>query len=370
MRSGCTLSRGATALRDDVNVAARFVAGALAFALGLVALSVALRSPGYTFAGSALGATALLAAGWALAAAGLLHWSAGERNPTGLLLVAAGAAWFVAEWDSPAVGSSAVFTTGLAFQAACPALVAAAVFAYPGVGSAGGRRGSCFASSQSARCVLLGGLSSMSYDPQVQGCRDCARNALLVDADPGRVVTLGRAGIRTALVAAVALVALGGWRLLRSSPAGRRAIGPVVLAGCVYLAAVAWAFAANADRYFVGSGSLERGLWFAQAGALGLVAIAVVWGRLRHERTRRSLVDIVIELGKASTTGGLRDALSVRLDDPELQVAYAVDGGRWVDLAGADVDIAPSPAPRLDATGPRRDAGGDDRASPGDPRRP
>lgn len=146
-------------------MAARFVAGVVGLALGLTSLSIASGSPAYSFAGSAAGAAAMLLAGWALVAVGLLFWSERTSNYVGPVLVAAGAAWFVAEWDHPNVGSSAVFTIGLVFHAACPVLVAVVMFAHPS-GRLGGRP------ERLAVCVLgvgtivlLGVLSALSTDP-------------------------------------------------------------------------------------------------------------------------------------------------------------------------------------------------------------
>ena len=64
---------------------------------------------------------ALLGAGWALVACGLVFWGRHRGNAVGPLLVAAGFAWFLAEWDSPGVGSAPVFTVGLVFYASSAA---------------------------------------------------------------------------------------------------------------------------------------------------------------------------------------------------------------------------------------------------------
>jgi signal transduction histidine kinase len=314
-------------------VAARLLAGSLVVVLGVVSLSIALASGGYTFADSSLGVAALLVAGWALAGAGALFWSTHPGNATGPLLVGAGALWFIAEWDSPAVGAAPVFTAGLVLQAACPAIVAMAVFAYPGgtIRSWPARIG--LSAFLAGTVVLIGG-ATLFNDPGAQGCRECARNVLLLTTDAARATALGRAGIRVGFVAALVLVGAGVWRLARATPAGRRALGPVLVAGMIYLGVVAWSLGANLDRAFVGTGGSEQRRWLIQALALTLVAAAVVWGCARQRRTRRALVDIVVELGRASAGGGLRDALAARLGDPTLEVAYAVGPGRWVGPDG------------------------------------
>jgi signal transduction histidine kinase len=320
-------------------VAGRLVAGAVGVALGAVSLSIASGSPAYSFAGSAPGAAALLLAGWSLVAAGLVFWTARRGTWVGPLLVAAGAAWFLAEWDNPNVGSSVVFTIGLAVQAACPPLVALVMFSHPGGRIVGWPERLAIAALAAGTVVLLGVLAAAAYDPRAAGCRDCPGNLLLIDGDLGRVGDLAGAGIGVGLSACVALIAAAGWRLLRSSPARRRLIAPGLAAGSLYLAAVGWTYAVNVDRAFIGSGATERRLWYAQAGALVLLAAAVVWGRARHQLIRRSLVDVVVTLGRSSTFGGLRDALAERLADPDLQVAYAIGDGRWADIDGAGVTV-------------------------------
>src|SRR6188474_2627050 len=104
---------------------------ALGLALGAFSLRVARDHPGYWFAGdSAVGAVALLGAGWAILACGLAVCLRGVR-PAGLLLVATGLAWFLPEWNNPGVRSALAFTMGLCLYAACPPLAAHALFAYP-----------------------------------------------------------------------------------------------------------------------------------------------------------------------------------------------------------------------------------------------
>ena len=82
-------------------------------ALGAWSLVIARDDPAFSFAGASIaGAVALLGAGWALLAGGLTFWGRRPGNAVGPLLVAASAAWFLAEWDNPGVGSALVFTVG------------------------------------------------------------------------------------------------------------------------------------------------------------------------------------------------------------------------------------------------------------------
>ena len=323
-------------------MASRHVAAGVVLALGGLSVAIAFRSPAYSFAGSPPGAAALLLAGWGLVVAGFLFWRERPGNSVGPLLIATAAAWFVSEWDNPGVDSAIVFTVGLVLHAACPVLVALVMFMHPVGRMSGWPERIGVVSLATGTVLLLGVLTAMSFDLREGGCEECPDNLILVDEDFDRTDQFAQAGIWVGLVALLGLIGASGWRLLRSSPARRGLVAPGLLAGSLYLAAVLATFAANANGAFIGSGPFEERLWYAQAGALVLLAAAVVWGRLRSHSTRRSLIDIVVALGKSSSAGGLQAALSDRWSDPELQVGYAIGDGRWADIEGASVDVTGS----------------------------
>src|SRR5206468_962404 len=82
-----------------------------------------------------------------------------------------------------------------------------------------------------------------------------------------------------------------------------------------------------------------------EAAALIGVAAGVSWSRIRSRRARSTVARLVIELAQSPPPGGLRDALSVIIGDPELIVAYPVGAsGRLVDAQGSAVDPAGRPA--------------------------
>ena len=80
----------------------------IGLALAVASVTVGRAHPGWWFAGESDAASALeLSAGLALLGAGAAAW---RRRPTsrfGPLLFLAGLAWFVPEWNNPAIGSSA-----------------------------------------------------------------------------------------------------------------------------------------------------------------------------------------------------------------------------------------------------------------------
>ena len=285
----------------------------------------------------------------------------------------AGFAWFVAEWDNPAVGSSAVFTIGLVLSMACPALVSIVIFAHPSGRMPGWPERSAVAVLVTGTVILLGVLSAMSYGPRAIGCGDCPTNraARRRRLGPGRRPRPS-AGSASRSSRRSALVGLDRVATASIEPGEARVDRPTVLAGC-RLPRRRGLDVRREPRPLVRRQRPARsgGCGSSRPEPSSLVAVAVMLGRVRNRRTRRSLVDIVVELGKTSAAGGLRDALAVRLDDPDLEVALR-DRRRSLGRPGR-----PSKCRHPQSGGDRavtplvRDGehGGDDRASPGDARR-
>jgi len=318
----------------------RLVLWPAGLALGAFSLVIARDDPALSFAGPSLvGAVGLLGAGWALLACALAFWQRRPGNAVGPLLAAASGAWFLAEWDNPGVGSAAVFATGLVFYAACPPLLAWAMLAYPSGRLASWGERVAVSVALAGAVLVLGLLPALFFDPAARGCAQCPDNLVLVSDEPGLFDDLNRVGVHLGLAWSLLLVAVAGRRIARSSPARRRVVAPIVLAGSIYLALVATSFGASLDRGFLGSSMLERRLWLAQAAALAAFALTVAWGLLRTRRTRTSLARLVVELGESAPAGGLREALARALADPELEIAYPVGAGRYADARGRGVDV-------------------------------
>jgi signal transduction histidine kinase len=309
-------------------------------ALGAFSLAIARDEPAFSFAGSSLeGAVALLGAGWALLTCGLLFWVRRPANAVGPLLAAAGCAWFLAEWDNPGAGSALVFTIGLALYATCPPLAGWAMLAYPGGRLASWEGRVAVALALAGGVLVLGLLPALVYDPEALGCVQCPDNLLLVSDRPALFNDLSRIGVHLGLVWSLLLIAAAGWRFARSSRTRQRVVVPVIVTGCVYLSLVAAMFAMSLERGFIGSSTLDRRLWLAQAAALAALAAAVAWGLLRTRRTRSSLARLVVELGESAPAGGLRDGLAQELADPDLEIAYPVGEGRYADVRGRPVEL-------------------------------
>ena len=257
--------------------------------------------------------------------------TAGRR--VGPLLAAAGFAWFLLEWNNPAVDSPLAFTVGLALYASCPPLLGHAALAYPG-GRVGARLDRAALSAAYLGFVaLLGVLPALVFDPKA-ACSQCARNLLLVDQRAGLAEDLTRGGLYVGLASVVALVALAAVRLVRASTATR----PVFAAAALYLTLVAVWVAASLDRGYLANGSLDRRAWLGQAVALVGLALALVWVRLRARRARDAVAHLVVELAASPPPGRLREALATIVGDPYLVLAYPLgdrdglvdsEGRRW-----------------------------------------
>ena len=314
--------------------AVRLALLAAGLALGLVSLAIARGEPAYSLAGNAPEAGAGLLAGWSLIAAGLGAWARRPGSRFGPLAVAAGLAWFLAEWNNPGAEVALAFTAGLVLHAACPPLIGHAALVYPGGRLRSPLERVAVAVAYSGALLLLGILPALFFQPASQGCGRCPDNLLGVLSDPQAVQTLNRAGIRAGLAWAVLLAAILGWRLVRSTAATRRRIGPVVVPAMAYLIMVTWSFQHAVGRGFLSNDALDRRLWLGQAAALMAIALGVAWEWVGGRRTRSSLARLVVELAASPPPGGLGAALSRTLGDPSLTLLYQLPDGRRVDADG------------------------------------
>ena len=313
-------------------------------AVGVGTLELVQHNPAGSLAGSsATGGAALVVAGWLSIGAGLLVRHRRQESRFGLLLAAAGFAWFVTEWNNPGAGSSLVFTIGLLLFAVCPSFVAHAALSYPT-----GRLGSrverwTLVGSYAASLVVLGLGPTLVFDPAAQGCGQCASNAVAIANNAGLVASLGRAGERLGVLWAIALALLAAWRLAHSTQAARRIKAPMLVPAVVYLCAVALGYVHLLYGGVIFNDVIARRLWITQAGTLTLFALGAAWEWPRARRARSAVAEMVVDLAQSPPPGGLREALSATLDDPDLQIAYPIGESGWVDASGAAIDVLAIP---------------------------
>jgi hypothetical protein len=282
--------------------------------LGLAAADAARRAPAFSPAGDSLARVALgVGAGWALVAAGL------ARPRGGALQVAAGCAWLAAGLATPGAHAAPLFTVGLVFVAAAPALIGHAVLA-----AEGGLRRPLDRAAVGALYVmatLLGPLSALVFDSA--DCGSCSANLLYLTAGPDPSPW----GIRLGAVAVACTAVLALWRLGREPVARRLRTAPVVVPGCGYLALVAAMLVHAWQRGGLGTDAVDRALWTAQAVALVGVAAGVAAERLAARRRRGRVARLVLEL---ADTRGMRDAFARLLGDPDLELLHTDGIGELV----------------------------------------
>ena len=315
--------------------AGRLALLAAGLAVSLVSLAITRGEPAYSLAGTAPAARAAgLLAGWSLIAAGLGAWARRPGSRFGPLPVAAGLAWFLAEWDNPGAGVALAFTAGLVLQAACPPLIGHAALIYPGGRLRSRLERVAVALAYGGAVLPLGILPALFFQPADQGCGQCPANLLGVFNDPQAVQALTRVGSGMGLAWTVLLVALMGWRLVRSTAATRRLTAPVIVPAIAYLTLVAWSFQHALARGFLSNDTLDRRLWLGQAAPLVALALGVASEWVRGRRTRSALARLVVELAASPPAGGLGAALAKTLGDPTLTLLYPLPDGRRVDAAG------------------------------------
>ena len=328
-------------------------------ALGVGSLAIARSHSAGSFGGaSTVDSIALLGAGWALVVCGVIAWARRPASRFGWLLAGAGCAWFLVEFNNPAVGSSVVFTVGLLAYAVCPALVAHAALTYPGGRLAHRAERAGLLIAYTSTLLVLGLLPTLVFDPATQGCSQCPRNLLQLASAPELVTTLDRVGIVLGLIWAPALAALALTRTIRSSPAARLLTAPVLLPAVAYLVLVSIDYAHSRDRGFLSNDGLDHSLWLGQAAAVVGIASGVVLTWVRGWRARTAVARLVIELSDAPAPARLRDALARALDDPALELAFPLGPGLHVDEHGHALRAAGrGRQPRRDPAGARRASG-------------
>jgi signal transduction histidine kinase len=240
----------------------------------------------------------------------------------------------LAEWNNPGSDSAVAFTLGLVLQAACPPLVGQAALAYPDGRLRSRLERVAVAVAYGGAVLALGILPVLFFDPAATGCGECPANLLGVRDDAEAFAALARVGVWLGLGWTLLLLALLGWRLIRSTTARRRLLAPVLAPAIVYLSLVAWAFQHALDRGFLGIDAVDRRLWLGQAAALIALALGVSWEWVRGRRTRSALARLVVELAASPPPGGLGAVLADALGDASLKLLYPLADGRRVDADG------------------------------------
>jgi signal transduction histidine kinase len=321
---------------------ARLAAGPVALAFGLGALAVA-GGPGRftTYAGgSSLAAALTIAAGLALVLAGLVTSFGRRAGRIGDLAVLAGLVWFAPVWvgwdkGPPLVRSLGMIAAGFTFP-----LLLHLVLAYPG-----GRLRGVVAQTLVSVVYLEAVLAALGralfrdpfFDPDCWA--NCSDKVFLLHSLPRLAQGIEVADRWFTACAAVALVVVFAWRLLRDSGPARRALLPVDLPAILLAAAViARAIALQRVPLENPSDPAFRTIFVVGCAAVILLASGLVWAAIRIRAQRRAVARIATSLGRAPPPGSLQAALAQAVGDPELKIAYWLPGSRrHVDANGRPV---------------------------------
>ena len=239
-----------------------------------------------------------LLAGWCLIGCGLAAWSLPPRSRSGVLMAAAGFAWFAPNFGGSSIGVISWLSAHSLYLYRGP--LVQLVLTYPS-----GR-----SSRRMERAAVVGGYVAAVVTP------------------------VWRSEMAT-IVLAVLLVALAAMGYASAVGRDRRARA-YGLAATVFLAIV-WA-TTSAMRIADSAEAVKSATLLASQTAVCVLAVALLATLLRAPWDRAAVTDLVVELGeKRSAT--LRDALARALGDLRLEVAYKLPSGLYVDAFGLPVDL-------------------------------
>jgi signal transduction histidine kinase len=272
--------------------------------------------------------------GGSFIAAGLIARTRRPLNRTGWLLIAVGFAWLISA-GLMAANDSVPWTIGIAASALPAGFLIHLLLAYPS-----GRLQSRWESVLVATgyvLVTVGNFSHIPIQPDPwSSCEDCPANAFLVSDQPtaADVLALTIRTFAAAFLLAVVVTLIRRWR--DSSPAARRVLAPVLLAGGTSLVAFAVMVGAESWSQTVA----EIAGWIGQ---LVLIAVPFLFltGLLKSRLARADISRAVVE----SPTGGAQAKLRELLHDPTAELLYAcAEPNRgYVDVNGSPRELVAGP---------------------------
>jgi signal transduction histidine kinase len=336
------MAAAASALRPRLaRQAAPLLLASLAFAYAIAAIlavdaSLSAR-PITTYAAvSAVARAADLGAGLGLLASGIVAWSYSGNRWLGSVALLLGVLWFAPNWEAWQ-GHAVARSLGALAAPFFLVLIFHLTFAAPR-GRLRGRLasaavGACYAVTAT---VVIGRalLSDPFLDPYCW--RNCSDNVFLVHRNERIAHDLDVVLLGLAVAIGVLVLAASGGRLLRASPAARRALAPVLLpaalagaAGAAYAAVLLHAPLENPRA------SEFSTLFLARAFAVAVLALGIAWSVASARRTRSAVARLTAEFGESPPPEKLQDVLAAAVGDSTLRVAYWLETSRhFVDTDG------------------------------------
>jgi signal transduction histidine kinase len=272
-------------------------------ALGLYAEWAALsRGP---LEAAASGAEIRLAAadfvvGLVLVGCGLVAWTSRPETRTGLLLTAAGIAWFLGTFAGSGWTGYADF--GALFLTLHRGPIVHALLSYP-----------------TGRLERPAEWAAVAFSYVVSA-----------------IAEVGETPVATISLAAVVLV-VGAQRFARAVGPQRRARAAAAVGSAAFAAILLFSGLA---RLGGSTASLERGVLWAYQVVVAGIAIGLTLDLVRGGWVTATVTGLVVDLGKGEETGTLRDHLANALGDRSLVLGYwLADRGVYVDDRGRELEL-------------------------------
>ena len=276
-----------------------------------------------------------LLVGLSLMAAGIISRLRRPDSRVGLLLGAAGVAWFFGNYAN--AGLPWLFSFGHAWDGFSVVLIVHAVMSYPS-----GRLQTALERSYLALfygwLVFVSTVTMLTFDPHRQ-CGQCIRGGLAVFDAPRFVARVDSADNVVSIALPTLGIVLLALRFRREPPAVRYALRPLWVASAL----LACAFVAQGiDDAFDPSGVAFQAVNSTQRMMNAAVPLTLMFGLLRLRLVRSTVGDLIVTIGEQP--GSLRDALARTLGDPHLRLAYwMAQPPGWVSADGRPITLPTDP---------------------------
>jgi signal transduction histidine kinase len=255
-----------------------------------------------------------LLVGASLLGCGLASWRARPENRLGPIMVLTGFAWFAAQLIE--ASEPWLNTIGLAVQSVWVIGLVYLLLSFPS-GRLSGRLDRWLVTIGVFAGFGLQLLAMLDGNKEGLRCPGCANNLLQLVHENRNALGLLNLQRLVGAVLIVTVITLLVRRWLRASTAQRRAVAPVVVAGCATLAALGCTVVL--DLLGDPLGALPANVYFT---VMATVPVAVLFVFLQRRLARGMIAGLVVELGGPSASVDLREALARALGDPSLQLAF------------------------------------------------
>ena len=272
-----------------------------------------------------------LVVGASLLGCGLASWRARPENRLGPAMIATGFAWFAGLLSEASVPW--VYTLGSGIQYLWVLGVVYLLLSFPS-----GRLSRPTGRLMLAGTVLLvvTQVAAMLYGNKTGlRCPGCPTNVIRVFHDNRKAQNWLNLQRMIGAVLETSVIVLLVRRWWQASPAHRREIAPVVVAGCATLAALVWTV--SFDLLGDPLGALPAEIWFYTTAT---VPVALLYVMLQRRLARGMVAGLVVELGEPHASTDLREALARALGDPSLQLAFWLPAERgYIDADGLGITL-------------------------------